>query len=303
MRIPTALVIAAALAACGSTTGPSSSPGALENAPPDSAVVRPNKLLRPAVFRCGSAGNELRVKGCDLPMEYALGKLDPRFRLSRAQALSALQSAVGYWESATGKSMFRYAPSSLFKINFVYDERQEMFGSSKAGSLGEIRQRHRALVAERTRLLADYRQRRDAYQAKVTHWNSQGGAPPEVQKQLRAERGDLARRLRDANAMVPRINALVGKINAGGRGFNGRISTGITRRRSRAGTTIGLVIDIFAFRSPRHLTLVIAHELGHAMGMSHVGTPQSIMYPVQGPQTHTRPSPQDVGELHRVCKL
>ena len=65
-----------------------------------------------------------------------------------------------------------------------------------------------------------------------------------------------------------------------------------------------LEIRIFHFESEEHLSLVIAHELGHAIGIEHTGVEGSLMAEasVAGPDQEA-PSlhPADLEMLRTVC--
>ena len=62
-------------------------------------------------------------------------------------------------------------------------------------------------------------------------------------------------------------------------------------------------MSIFQFDSKDSLILVLAHELGHSLGMEHVENPKSLMYPVLGLQKNEPNllTKEDLTEFMDVC--
>ena len=62
---------------------------------------------------------------CDQTKLYALGEVDERFGLSHEDALAALNIAAHIWNDALDKELFSYHPDARFRVDFLYDERQQ----------------------------------------------------------------------------------------------------------------------------------------------------------------------------------
>ena len=58
-------------------------------------------------------------------MEYSLGNIDSRFNLKNEEILAVLKDSEKTWEEPLGYDILRYNPEATFKINFIFDERQE----------------------------------------------------------------------------------------------------------------------------------------------------------------------------------
>jgi len=80
-------------------------------------------------------------------LEYSLGDIDPRFNLKNEEILAVLKDSEGIWEEPLGYDVLRYNPDATFKINFVFDERQEYVQNTK-----EIVEEYGKLEQEYSRL-------------------------------------------------------------------------------------------------------------------------------------------------------
>jgi hypothetical protein len=98
------------------------------------------------------------------------------------------------------------------------------------------------------------------------------------------------------------VNRLAGSLNAGIVSYNRLASD---REEFAAGTyrveNGEKSISIYQFYDYRELVVIIAHELGHALGLGHGTEEDSIMYPKIGSQTG-KLSDEDVSLLMAVCR-
>ena len=62
---------------------------------------------------------------CPTPLSYSLGEIDPRFNLTKDEALLAISKAESVWEDATGRNLFTQTDNGKIVINFTYDQRQK----------------------------------------------------------------------------------------------------------------------------------------------------------------------------------
>ncbi|WP_089942832.1 matrixin family metalloprotease [Candidatus Entotheonella palauensis] len=60
---------------------------------------------------------------------------------------------------------------------------------------------------------------------------------------------------------------------------------------------------IFQFHDMDDLLLVLAHEMGHALGLNHIEPPEAIMHALMGSQNinDLAPTPADIEALQAMC--
>jgi hypothetical protein len=149
-----------------------------------------------------------------------------------------------------------------------------------------------------------YRRKLEDYNRDVEYWNRNGGAPASVVSRLNSERQNLEidrGRLRleeqevdslrtDVNDKIDAYNSLLSRYNSAANSFNRtfgkavEMSVGETAIR---GSKVGR-INIFSFESNTHLAVILAHELGHALGLKHVKGQDSIMVAVEEGESASR---------------
>lgn len=235
---------------------------------------------------------------CNRPLAYDIGTVDPRQSYTSAEFLSLIQSGEKMWEKTTGKDLFVYQPGSRLKINLLYDERQENFNTRKneAVALG-ITEAY--LANEKNNLdqkQALYESHVESYNREVNRWNGRGGAPKNIQSALENQRLLLENEQQALQNLVETYNANVRKYNAQVSDLNALAHEETTAGEARKGDQI----NVFVVEKSQNDTTLLAHELGHALGLSHVETDKSIMY-YRLPQGLTSPSQADLSALNTLC--
>lgn len=237
------------------------------------------------------------------------GKQDPRFGISRPEFIRALNKAAAFWSALSNKTIAVVKEKGDIPVSLVYDDRMVFTESEKKLRIelekAELRIDHievdyRAQEKEYELMLLNYRKKEasvkkmeDAFLSwvdkisessysredyrKVYHQKKK--AVETQQKILNADRrkvnskGKEVNRInRDLNRLIDDKNKLVQQYNrtySGKRQFvqGNYIYTGRERN-----------IQIYHFRSTGELEVILAHEIGHALGMNHVRDPDAIMY-------------------------
>lgn len=232
--------------------------------------------------------------------------------MSRAQVSRAIERAIETWESAAGRELFRYDRNMGFPIDLLYGERQVQWNAQREANR-EIDRRRRLLQdadrlskegqSELDRARTDLQKRKEVYEANVEAYNrlvqqvnAQGGASAPVATELEAQRADLdAERTRLDNAAreVERLtavtNSLIDRRNREARAINSAVeaynakfgSRSIQLGRCVLDGSLVIGITIYAFSDEDHLAIVLAHELGHALGIEHVEGDGALMSAIE----------------------
>lgn len=237
------------------------------------------------------------TRPCVRPIPYAIGSVDARFGIAKSALLSDVKAAAAIWNKAEGKTILAYDPTAALTISLIYDARQ---ANAKLGSNILLEQSN--LDAARVALdsaRAQYVAEQTAYNEAVDTINSHGGATPSEAKDLEGQRAFL-NQLEDAiNSRVTSFNASVAALNAAAEEYNQ--SAGHTFEEGEyVRDSAGERISIFEFTNAIQLERVLAHELGHTIGLGHNDNPKSIMY-AQNESGNLAPTAADLTALHAVC--
>jgi hypothetical protein len=239
------------------------------------------------------------------PLKYSLGTFDGRFGITTRTFLDLVDQAKVLWETPVGMLLFQYDPSAPFKINLVYDEREERRIDERrmrtqinaAGkSFNDLKREYDSELDEKNELETSYNNRvfifnknMSRHKSKVSTWNDKGGAPPDDYAALQHEESDLKKTEESLERERTLLNNLISRVNALGREVNDLVSkynlqianySGrfVGSREFEKGVFDGKEINIYEFDDESDLKATIVHELGHALGFPHVDDPNAIMY-------------------------
>jgi hypothetical protein len=271
-----------------------------------------------------------RQASCGSLLAYRLGPVDPRFGVSTEEVLEALRQAENLWEVALGRKLFTHDPSGPLVVSLVYDERQQttQIRERLRTSMRETEASHaavgrsyddwRTLYDNKVRDYEDehaaFQERAQAYNLKVRQANDRGGASATEAASLETERGELQARRHQLESDRVALEELGGRVrglaeqgNAIADTHNRTASTFNdlygSARQFHKGEYNGREITVFEFHDTRDFTLLLAHELGHVLGISHVDDPAAIMHAVGGKQVvdPLALAAADTAALKKVC--
>lgn len=267
---------------------------------------------------------------CHTPILYRLGHIDAQFGLSDSEVRAALEQAEQLWDNALGRNLFAYSATAKLTINFVFDERQhatrvrerllsrfQQIEASHADLLqsygtwrGLYQDKRQAYEAARM----TYEARVQAYNMQIQQWNARGTTPIQVQQTLAVERAQIEASQRQLAADQSELRDIIATL----KGLEDRDKTLVEtharqvqsyntwygeHRRFHKGEYNGKEITIYQYHDLDDLILILAHELGHALGLAHVDDPKAVMHELLGDQdldTLTLTS-ADVRALHVAC--
>jgi len=265
------------------------------------------------------------VMPCATPLPWRIARVDPEFGISADQAHEAVVAAARLWERAARATLFPHDSAAGMPIRFVFDERQadtqarnriiadlEREGARLATWRETLAARDREVARLRDSLdtaLRDLGERIATFNATVSQWNDAGGAPDSVFYRMRARESELQReneelqRRREALArMQDSLRIEAERFNRDAEAHARRaesfeatsparmVESGQYREAARIdpdGTvTVEREVRIYRYDDWDGLVLLIAHELGHALGLGHVEESGSVMS-----EAHARTGP------------
>ncbi|MFZ2390715.1 MAG: matrixin family metalloprotease [Minisyncoccales bacterium] len=272
-----------------------------------------------------------RIDSCPTPIAYSVGQFDTEFGISEEAFKSAIKEAEDIWEQASSRNLFEYSAEGKMKVSLIYDYRQE--STSEISKLDDtlskdynyyllLKSQYESLVSQYNKagqelnsLIASYNQKLATYESKVRAWNKKRGTEAEY-NQLNQEKQELESlsatiktKQNDINSMASSINQLASNLNTLASNLNLNIANyndavQSTDSEFEQGNYISGVdsreINIYQFENREKLVRVLAHELGHALGIDHLNGSEDIMYPYNIGKSSTI-TEADLTELNKTC--
>lgn len=269
---------------------------------------------------------------CDDTLYYSLGSFDPKFNLSQEEALVTIKEAEAVWESELGKNVFEYREGAEFKFNFIFDERQlrttekssleeqlDTLEYNKNNLSQEYQNKYNLYKSASDKYeknLNNYSDRVDEFNDEVKKLEKNDEMTKEKYEELKNEEEELAEIKKDlddererVNKLADEVNKVVNKESALVDKYNSKIETYRDKfgesTEFNQGEYDGRSINIYQFHNKNDLTLVLAHELGHALEIEHVENSKSIMYYLMENQDleNIKLTTEDLSAIKTICKL
>lgn len=283
----------------------------------------------------GQFENEPQVKTpCSEPITFRVGDIDERYSITKEEVVGLMDEVAQVWSDVADTTIIKYDEDGEISLNLVYAEEQQLTDSERQH---RDRLEHEefsitVLENEYTRLNKEYEQEVQQYDEdsaelqesinRLNEWvrqkNEQGGFSEEDLKQFERRKKeieqiklDLARRERNLKRKAAELNDKITFLNQKIESKNqlvdeyNRQFTG-TRKFTQGAyewTNDSRTINIYHFLDKNELRLVIAHEMGHALGISHVSNPKSVMNELMEHQNRRviELTNEDIQALQNVC--
>jgi len=273
---------------------------------------------------------------CQKPITYSISiaNLDPRFGLTKTEALNYIQQAEKILEVPINKQLFEYSPTGDLKINFIYDYRQKATDTMKKigivinddrSTYELLKAKYDSFVilynkqkAQLTTLIATYNADQIAYNKDINLLNGRGGASKAEYKILEQKRVNLNNQVTTINQAADALNKLADTINSAKVVMN-KLITALNLQVNKYNTTNsstgeafsegeyirdtgGTAINIYQFDNTDQLVRILVHELGHAIGLEHLDNPKAIMYYLND-GINDKLTADDLAALKNVCGI
>jgi predicted HTH domain antitoxin len=269
---------------------------------------------------------------CSSAQTYSIGTVDPRFGISSTSLLASLSAAEAVWETPAERNLFTFvAEKGDITVHLIYDSRQAFADAQRAKEMkfeaikkliaalqkshGDILQGTNTELASLSARFAAYVKDMDVFNADVARSNVKGGASAvefvqfqqrqdalkKIFTELKSEESRLNAKITSLNSLAVSLNQIVEILNVYVQKHNaevlqrGQFEAGFYRVEGKK-----RAIGIYEYFDRDQLSRLLAHEMGHALGLAHVITADAIMHELNTGKSLLA-TPADSAEFARVC--
>lgn len=270
---------------------------------------------------------------CQEPLTYRLGSIDSRFDITQKEVLKIMNEVEELWESAVKKDLINLSDNGQIALNLIYSNEQKLTDAERQFSDRITAKEQQASVIEREyerlsdryekaeqdvqQTLDDYNDKIETYNKLAKEWDGKEATSKIVARfrtlereintleaSLKQKKQSLSSLRERTNAKTKQLNKLIKEHNNLIAEYNDRFSK---PRKFDQGRFVkqgdNQEINIYQFGNRSQLKTVLAHEVGHALGLDHVKNPKSIMYYMMGKQNMAdlQLTDEDITALKKQC--
>jgi chromosome segregation ATPase len=272
---------------------------------------------------------------CQEPLTYRLGNIDSRFDITQKEVVEIMEEVEELWESSMNKDLINFSKDGQIALNLVYSEEQKLTDAERQFSDRITAKEQRTSVVEREyerlsdryekaeqdvrQTLNEYNSKIEAYNKLAKEWDGKEATSNIVarfktlEREINTLEASLKRKKQSLSSLRERTNAKTKQLNELIKEHNNLIAEYNDRfsqpRKFDQGRFVkqgdNQEINIYQFGNRAQLKTVLAHEVGHALGLDHVNNPKSIMYSMMGNQNmaNLQLTEEDISALKKHCNM
>ncbi|MDZ7715554.1 MAG: matrixin family metalloprotease [Balneolaceae bacterium] len=279
--------------------------------------------------------NDPSPSSCEEPLTWRIASIDSRFDLDEKTLKQLASEAANLWSNAVGQEVLAYSDSGKVAINLIYSNAQKFTDDEQ--SLSEninkkklhyetLEQHYRQLSFRYNQKLIEFdevntrlQKTQKEYQQIASRWNTGMVVSKEENEKLDKLKDKISRLHKESEKKLTELNALIVRMYEQSIAVNNladRINELIYQHREKfrskqtfhQGAYFKAAekrkINIYQFDDLDKLRLVLAHEMGHALGLGHVNNSRSVMYYLMEFQNarNLQLSQEDIDAIKKKCR-